>query len=302
MANLTPDGNHTAKVQALFCSTRSYGFPQKIFILTLNISMSMSTILGNVLIIAALRRVHSLHPPSKTLLRWLLGADLATGLLSQPLFVSFLTSQEHSEACYYLKTIFYTTATLFSLGLVLTLTAIGVDRLFSLSLGLRYRQLVTTRRVRFTMSLLWLLSAVIASTFIYHPLATTSSVYIIVFLCVMVSTFCYLKIYLGIRQHQTQIGVQRQFGQGETLNIARYKKTVTGVVWVQITLVICYVPHAIAQAIFAYTAEGTASFNFFWDVTISMAFLTLTLNPFLYCWKVREVTRALKDIIRPLLC
>ena len=302
MANSTPDGNHTEKGQALFCSTRHYGLPQKIFILTLNVPMSITTILGNVVIIAALQRVHSIHPPSKVLLRWLMGTDLVMGLLSQPLFVSFLTSQEHSVTCNYLKTLFYTTATLLGLGLILTLTAISVDRLFSLLLGLRYRQLVTKKRVRVTMSLLWLLSAVIASTFIYQPFVTTSSVYATGFLCVIASTFCYLKIYLRLRQLQTQVNVQGQFGRGETFNIARYKKTVTGVVWVQITLVICYVPHGIAQAIFAFTESNTPSFNFVWDVTISMAFLTSTLNPFLYCWKVREVTRALKDIVRPLFC
>lgn len=302
MANSTPDSYYMTKGLDVFCPIRKYGLPLKIVIMVLNILMSMSTIMGNKIIIAALQRVYSLHPPSKLLLQFLMGTNLSLGLLSQPLFVSFLTSQEHSVTCNYLKTLFYTTATLLGLGLILTLTAISVDRLFSLLLGMRYRQLVTKKRVRVTMSLLWLLSAVIASTFIYQPFVTTSSVYTTGFLCVIASTFCYLKIFLRLRQLQTQVNVQGQFGRGETFNIARYKKTVTGVVWVQITLVICYVPHAIAQTIFAFTGSNTPSFNFVWDVTISMAFLTSTLNPFLYCWKVREVTRALKDTVRPLFC
>ena len=302
MANSTPDGNHTAKGQALFCSTRHYGLPQKIFILTLNVPMSITTILGNVLIIAALQRVHSIHPPSKVLLRWLMGTDLVMGLLSQPLFVSFLMSQEHSVTCIYLKTLFYGTAALLQSGLILTLTAISVDRLLSLRLGLRYRQEVTIRRVRITLCFIWLLSAVMASTFIYNPFVTTSIAYITGFLCVITSTFCYIKIYLSLRQHHAQVNVLGQLRQGDVFNIVRFRKMVTGVVWVYISLAVCYLPHTIVQAVFAFTGMNTASFDFIWDVTTSMAFLTSTLSPFLYCRKVCEVRQAVKDSIKPFFC
>ena len=174
MANSTPDRYYMTKGLDVFCPIRKYGLPLKIFIMVLNILMSMSTITGNKIIIAALQRVYSLHPPSKLLLQFLMGTNLSLGLLSQPLFVSFLMSQEHSVTCIYLKTLFYGTSTLLGSGLILTLTAISVDRLLSLRLGLRYRQEVTIRRVRITLCFIWLLSAVMASTFIYNPFVTKS--------------------------------------------------------------------------------------------------------------------------------
>ena len=42
-----------------------------------------------------------------------------------------------------------------------TLTVIGVDRLLALTLGLRYRQVVTLRRVRLILAWCWLCSSVI---------------------------------------------------------------------------------------------------------------------------------------------
>ena len=302
MANSTPDSYYMTKGLDVFCPIRKYGLPLKIVIMVLNILMSMSTIMGNKIIIAALQRVYSLHPPSKLLLQFLMGTNLSLGLLSQPLFVSFLMSQEHSVTCIYLKTLFYGTATLLGSGLILTLTAISVDRLLSLRLGLRYRQEVTIRRVRITLCFIWLLSAVMASTFIYYPFVTTSIAYITGFLCVITSTFCYIKIYLSLRQHHAQVNVLGQLRQGNVINIVRFRKMVTGVVWVHISLAVCYLPHTIVQAVFAFTGMNTASFDFIWDVTTSMAFLTSTLNPFLYCRKVCEVRQAVKDSIKPFFC
>ena len=158
MANSTPDGNHTTS-QDVFCTTRRYGLQQNIFILVLNVPMSITAFLGNVLISVALQRVSSLHPPSKLLLRCLTSTDLGVSLITQPLFVSFLMSQEHSKTCKYLKILSYTIGLLLGVVSIITVTAISVDRLLALLLGLRYRQVVTLRRMGAAVFSFWLLSA-----------------------------------------------------------------------------------------------------------------------------------------------
>ena len=115
----------------------------KIIIPAINILLAITAFLGNVLIIAVLPKVSSLHPPSKLLLGCLASTDLFVGLLVQPLYVNVLLSAEHSKHCYYSLLLFNTT-TPFSL---VTLTAVIVDRLLALRLGIRYRQVVTWRRV-----------------------------------------------------------------------------------------------------------------------------------------------------------
>ena len=42
--------------------------------------------------------------------------------------------------------------------------------------------------------------------------------------------------------------VQGQSSQANALNIARYRKAVYSALWVQVTLVICYLPYSIAVA------------------------------------------------------
>ena len=102
---------------------------------------------------------------------------------------------------------------------VCTLMALSVDRLFALLLGLRYRQVVTLRRVFAAICCFWLMG--IACGFIYsfwsHLLVyITGAVIGILFLCV--SIFCYTKIFLTLRQRQTQVqlgtGHERVTGAG----------------------------------------------------------------------------------------
>ena len=86
------------------------------------------------------------------------------------------------------------------------------------------------------------------------------------------------------------------------MNIARYKKTVSSVLWVQLTLVACYLPFGIAVAIFAITGLSTPSFDLAWDLSLSSVMLNSTLNPFLYCWKMKEVSKAAKDVLKKMYC
>ena len=69
--------------------------------------LSITAFLGNALIITALRKESSLHPPSKLLLRSLATVtDLCVGLISQHVFVTYLMSavKEHWNICRYVIT------------------------------------------------------------------------------------------------------------------------------------------------------------------------------------------------------
>ena len=68
---------------------------QSISFTAVNIFLSITAFLGNSLILVALSRETSLHPPSKLLYRCLATADLLVGLVSQPLDVTYWISLVH---------------------------------------------------------------------------------------------------------------------------------------------------------------------------------------------------------------
>ena len=304
MANLTEDENHSTD-QDIFCS-KSLEKHQKIFISAFNIPLSITAFLGNVLIIVALQKASSIHPPSKLLLACLASTDLCVGLITQPLYVAYKTFHGHSKPCHYLRITFDTIGSMFCAVSLLTLTAISIDRRLALLLGLRYRQVVTLKKVQLVVVTFWLFSAAVAMTAFFNFLIAISIACMVLLLCIVISTFCYMKIYLTLRHHQTQVQdhvhQEQPVGGQIPLNIARYRKTVTSALWIQMTLLACYLPYSIVVGTNAVTGLSELSFNFAWSITLSLLLINSSLNPFLYCWKMREVRQAVKETIRQFCC
>ncbi|XP_078342957.1 adenosine receptor A3-like, partial [Oculina patagonica] len=299
MANETEDHKPATTIDSV-CRTDLLETHQKIVFLILNIPLSFTAFLGNILIIVALQNPSCLHPPSKLLLGCLAITDLCVAIISLPLVVTNLMSKENSRGCFYVEiTTVFIDITMNGLSL-LTLTAISLGRLLALMLGLRYRQVVTLRRVWILVVAFGFSSTVTAITLIFNPCIAAGIVGVAVFLCAITSTFCFTKIYCILRHHQATVQDHIHQGQpsgGESpLNIARYRKTVSSALWVQLTLVACYLPHGIVVTLFAIFGSGTPSEALAWAVTLSLLYLNSALNPFLYCWKIREVRQAVKDM------
>ena len=127
---------------------------------------------------------------------------------------------------------------------LITLTAISVDRLLALLLGLRYRQVVTLKRTCLIAIGGWIGSIVSACTSFLNHLIVSSFVYISTAFFLVTTVCAYKKIFMSLRRNNQIHGqnhvVQGQSSQANTLNIARYRKAVYSALWVQVTLVICY--------------------------------------------------------------
>lgn len=106
VANLSELGNHTT-IPEYFCPVLLKPL-HKIIILSLNIPLFITAILGNVLIIVALQKATTLRPASKLLLGCLATTDLGVGVITHPILSSYLLSPEHSKLCYYSKILLQT--------------------------------------------------------------------------------------------------------------------------------------------------------------------------------------------------
>ena len=305
MANLTEDGNYTTTGLGFSCSL-GLGTAQKIFISTINLPLSIFAIIGNLLIIITLRKVSCLHPPSKLLLSCLACTDLGVGLTSQPLYYVFIMAPEHSRVCFFASLLSLITGSIFCGVSSSTITAISVDRLLALSLGLRYKQVVTMRRVKALVGTHWVLWTIIMLVAFQNYsifLGIASAVFL---LGIMISSFCYTKIYRTLRLSQAQVQSQGHQGQqneeATPLNKARYKKTVSTALWVQMASLVCYLPFVLVSGFISITEHETPSFNFASHLSTSLMLSNSTINPILYCWRMREMKRAVKHTIRQFCC
>ena len=185
------------------------------------------------------------------------------------------------------------------------MTAISVDRLLALLLGLRYRQVVTLKRTYMISATFWVLSGVAALCYILDHRITFWYGYIVIPSCLVISIASYTKIFRTLSDHHTQVQdhVQQQPSQPSGLNIARYRKAVYSALWVQLALVVCYAPGSILATVLISYSESFSSHQFIaFGITLVLVSFNSTLNPFLYCWKISEVRQAVKQTIKQVLC
>ena len=297
MANVTP-----ADVENI---TLNFTVPVELsmdIIAVVNILFSITASLGNILILVALRKVTSLHPPAKLLFQCLAITDLGVALTCQPLFAYMLLNGFRTVLVIIVSNAILS---IIFCGVSLFIsTALSVDRLLALLLGLRYRHVVTLKRVRIAVACCWLtpfVSALVMFLFIGKT-ATKIVMSLIILFVITISLFCYTKIVLKLRQHQTSVQENVHQGManagGVPINLKQYKRTVVSIALVQIALVVCYFPSLIILTVLQLDIDHDDFCNNVLVTCTTFLYLNSSLNPFLYCWRIKEVRQAVLGTIK----
>jgi len=158
--------------------------------------------------------------------------------------------------------------------------------------------LVTLKRIRLVISLIWLISFANALLHLPDQRIFLIGCFIVIVTAVAIATICYFKIYLVLRLQKLR--VENHVNQGRqvaaSLNVEKYKKTVLSALWVHITLVVCNLPYAVVTSV--KTIRGSTPSLFIVEAfAATLVFLNSSLNPVLYCWKIKQVRQAVKQTV-----
>ena len=288
MENATESG-HTSKANIIV-----------IINCALNVPLMFISIVGNALVLAAIFRTPSLRSPSYVFLSSLAASDLLVGLVVQPLYIaneitgSSMVSMQNKVG--------HMTA-FFTCGVSLcTTAAMSVDRYLALHYHLRYPVLVTTSRVFYTLTIIWLIDFLCASIHFWD----IKLCYLVmaggIGLCVLVATFSYIKIYRIVCRHLFQIQAQHQQSMPHqaSSNTAvtswiRSKKSAVNTFVFYIFIIPCYFPKAASLTIYSISPK---KWNNVWVFASTVLFLNSSFNPLLYCWRIRELRRVVLNLLR----
>ena len=245
--------------------------------------------LGNSLAIRALWKASSLPPNLRKLLLSLAFCDLAVGLFAQTTVAAvFVISAtlNLNVLCPLILSISLFVSVCVALASFLNVTAIAVDRLLAISLHLRYAELVTSKRVTIILVAIWLISCVSSLVqlmrYDYYVI-----VGILASIGFLLTTFACVYVYIVARYHQNQI--QAQF--------LRERKSALNVVYIYIVFAACYIPKLCSTFHDAITGNPTV-FTLF---ALFLVFFNSSLNPLVYCWRLREVRQIMKDALKKIL-
>ena len=268
-----------------------------------NSVFSLITCVGNFIILHAIRKDENLHSPSFILLCCLAFSDLLVGAICQPFLVAHKIAELMDNFPTYctLRIIHNISGYITSGVSLLTLAAVSIDRLLAVTLHLRYSVIVTVPRVFQTAFSLWIFSTVVvivkfwmkAADWIVLPL-------VILFLTLLVTAFSTSKIFQIVRRHQREINDQNAAAlslQTNTVNVLKCKKSAVTVLYIYGLLLIFYLPFGLTML--AETLIGyTRSVKIAYDYTKTAVFINSLLNPLVYCWRIREIRRAVKNTLR----
>ena len=86
-----------------------------------------------------------------------------------------------------------------------TSTAISLDRLLSLLLGLKYKLVVTLKRARFIVTIIWIVGVVCSALYLWNDQIPLAYAYVCTWICLVISVFFYTTIFVTLRYRQTQV-------------------------------------------------------------------------------------------------
>ena len=281
----------------------------RVFMLTLcvlNITNSFVASLGNLLVVRALWKSCSMPSNLKKFFLSLALSDLAVGLFAQLMYgviiavLLTITANENYELdhlCPTVITISFYSAHLLASASFLNITAIAVDRLLAVSLHLRYRELVTSKRVIATLVSIWLTSAITTSTYISLPKLNSVITVVIELAGLLLTAVAYIRIYQVARYHHNQIESQLQLQYNQAMDRLREKKSTINAFFVYVVFIICYLPNLCASMLLSVDSDR-ASFLVAYHVTAVLVLLNSSINPLVYCWRYREIREIVKSTLK----
>ena len=238
----------------------------------------------------------------KTLLLSLACSDVAVGLFSQPLYTFSLINglRLRNTGCI-TKQLATILSYLFSTASFLGVVAVSVDRFLAVHLHLRYQELVTHRRVVVVVVSIWVYSAFVSLMILWETFNTRELINTIIAALGFILTFVVcIRIYQTVRRHKNQIQsmqIRDEAQSEEKKNFTVLMKSTVGIIYVYLVFLICYLPYLICMAVIRIYGSSIALKKLFL-YSVTLMYLNSSLNPIIYCWKMKHIRHAIMEILR----
>ena len=275
--------------------------PETVIIINcvLNAPLMLISILGNALVLAAIIRTPSIRStPHMIMLCSLAVSDFLVGLIVQP--INIAEQLTNDRIVHYVVMLTGPSLCVVSL---MTITAITVDRFLALHYHMRYVTLVTESRVKYTLTIIWLINFLSSGLSFRHPPVQHFVVAIVTIICLLICMASFIRIYCCIRRHQLEIYAQQQAVQSSdavnNLNLTRLKRSSLNTFVFFIVLIICYLPMYVLLTLLGLSIKDWQSE---WQFVMTAVCMNSSINPFLYCWRLRELRTAVVKTAKQILC
>ncbi|XP_031572838.1 adenosine receptor A3-like [Actinia tenebrosa] len=266
----------------------------------------------NALVIVSIWTTPSLHKPSYVLIANLAITDFIVGAVADPsMFVVNLAALEDWESVFCFSS-FVGRGGGYWMGAMslYTLTAISVDRLLAIKLKSRYKTIVTLKKVVINLIFCWIGTCCLLTLFKLSITMVTIILSTYLFLLLGTLTTCYAMAYYSLKRMMSPVSpntTRDTLPGNASFHAQKYRRTLNTTLLVFFTVILFYFPYlcSLVTTAIIYKVVPNASQSGFRDflyrfITSSelVVFVNSTMNPFLYLWRMKDLSRAAKETLK----
>ena len=230
-------------------------------------------------------------------------ADILVGVVVEPLNVSvYWTNNEHALFAFYIF------AVLSCVSSILNISAMMLDRYIAVRKAFRYRVLVTVKRVRGSVVLIWMY----AFHFSLLALVGWRDAYFQIYLYtfgvllpsgVMMVSYYGLIIFLKKKgaslRKSSCVGGQAQSTTQMKRRVQKERKISATILIMLIVFLAAWFPFVVVDVFLVFCANCRSQHLLLArDITLSLGFFSSGINPLLYAWRVRRFKQGLLKIMK----
>ena len=278
------------KVKAPICSHKLFVFMASGTIAILSVVNGLSSIagtVGNLLVCLVIYRNEELQTGVNYFILSLSAADLTVCSIAEPTYVYYLNQKWNGQNFETFKLIAYITLH----SSFLNLLSLTVNRLFALWFPFGYVIVMRGRNIAVIVSVIWLVSVVMAIAFSLSPVLKRPAPYFHVAM-LLTFAFTYMKIFCIARKQRRRIALQVR-SVSHNYRVAKISQdqltTRTLAILIGVS-VILFLPDTWFQL-----ARSSDYTRFHWSFTTM--FLSSFLNPCIYVWRSEKFRLALYKTI-----
>ena len=271
--------------------------------------LAVWTVVGNTVVLVAIRRNRSLHSPSNILLACLALTDLAVGLFVEPLYVAYKIAEIHFsyEIVCELRTLRNLIGFVVPVISCLIVTIISTERFLAVYLHLRYQEFITIKRLFIVIGACDLFAIALTVLLVWYSIVFVFTA-LVMFICLVIVLTVNIRMLGFIKHHHRQIRCMElslptstnedsNHIDNKTRQTLKLRKSVCNLTWVVAAMLGCYVPYLCSLLARHVTDYPNMPVRFALNITYMITFANSAWNPIIYCRNIRDICMAVLNIM-----
>jgi len=237
--------------------------------------------------------------PSFILMLSLSYTDLGIGLSIQPTFCFLLLSNlDFSFNKNLISIVMQKLGVPLAFASIITICCMSIDRFLAIKLFARYKSVVTPKRATTLVHAVWLFSAVFSGLTMVPQVKELIAKVVIVLvsllaiICIVLMVWTSYSIKMQIKRIQ-----DLKEEDERTVNVVKYQRSVKTLHYIIIPFALCYLPLFVVRVLAILDIFDKTHLWIY--AALTLCFLNSSINPCIYCTRIKDIRKAVLLIIRP---